>query len=123
MAIRLSGRQIKAKAGWTLPALVAGMGLLMLVWRILGNAALLQQIDGAATDIRRSIAGLERRDVGETVQLVLGVLGRHPGHLLQTAPLVAVSARTGPLAPGSNAATVPSPAPRAPTFWRSCPPM
>jgi len=44
LAIRLSGRQIKAESGWTLPALVVGMGLLTLIWRVLSDAALLAEV-------------------------------------------------------------------------------
>ena len=44
MAIRLSGRQVKAKAGWTLPALLVGMGVLTLLWRVLADDALLADV-------------------------------------------------------------------------------
>jgi hypothetical protein len=44
MAVSLSGRQVKAVAGWTLPALVVGMGLLSLIWRVLADEALLAEI-------------------------------------------------------------------------------
>jgi hypothetical protein len=44
VAIRLSGRQIKAKLGWTLPALLVGMGLLTLIWRVLADAPLLADV-------------------------------------------------------------------------------
>lgn len=44
LLVRLSGRQIKAKTGWTLPALVVGMGLLMMLWRILADPALLAEV-------------------------------------------------------------------------------
>jgi hypothetical protein len=44
LAIRLSGRQIKAKSGWTLPALLVGMGLLMLIWRVLADAPLYAEV-------------------------------------------------------------------------------
>jgi hypothetical protein len=44
LAIRLSGRQIKAKTGWTLPALLVGMGLMMLIWRVLADAALVTEV-------------------------------------------------------------------------------
>ena len=44
LSIRLAGRQIKASSGWTLPALVVGMGLLTLIWRVLGDATLLAEV-------------------------------------------------------------------------------
>lgn len=44
LAIRLSGRQIKAASGWTLPALMVGMGLLMLIWRVLADAPLYAEV-------------------------------------------------------------------------------
>jgi hypothetical protein len=44
LAVRLSGRQIKAKTGWTLPALMVGMGLLMLIWRVLADAPLCAEV-------------------------------------------------------------------------------
>ena len=44
VAVRLSGRQVKAQAGWTLPALLVGMGVLTLFWRVLADAPLLAEI-------------------------------------------------------------------------------
>lgn len=44
VAMRLSGRQVKAAAGWTLPALLVGLGLLTLLWRVLSDAPLLADI-------------------------------------------------------------------------------
>jgi hypothetical protein len=44
VAIRLSGRQVKAKAGWTMPALLVGLGVLTLFWRVLADAPLLADI-------------------------------------------------------------------------------
>jgi hypothetical protein len=44
VAVRLSGRQVKAPAGWTLPALLVGRGLLTLIWRVLADAPLLAEV-------------------------------------------------------------------------------
>jgi hypothetical protein len=44
VAMGLSGRQVKAKSGWTLPALVVGMGLLTLIWRVLADTTLLADV-------------------------------------------------------------------------------
>jgi hypothetical protein len=43
-AMKLSGRQVKAQAGWTQPALLLGLGLLVLIWRVLADAQLLAEI-------------------------------------------------------------------------------
>jgi hypothetical protein len=44
LAMRLSGRQVKAQSGWTLPSLVVGMGLLTLIWRVLADSTLLANV-------------------------------------------------------------------------------
>jgi hypothetical protein len=44
VAIRLSGRQVKAQSGWTMPALLVGLGMLTLFWRVLADATLLADI-------------------------------------------------------------------------------
>jgi hypothetical protein len=44
VAMKLSGRQVKAAVGWTQPGLLLGLGLLVLIWRVLADAALLAQI-------------------------------------------------------------------------------
>lgn len=43
-AMKLSGRQVKAPRGWTQPGLLVGLGLLVLIWRVLADAALLAEI-------------------------------------------------------------------------------
>ena len=44
LLVRLSGRQVKAKAGWTWPALLAGAGVLVVIWEALEQTGLLQQM-------------------------------------------------------------------------------
>jgi hypothetical protein len=42
--VRLSGRQVKAETGWTWPALLAGAGVLVVLWEVLEQPGLLRQI-------------------------------------------------------------------------------
>jgi hypothetical protein len=44
LLVRLSGRQVKAESGWTWPALLAGAGVLVVVWEVLEQPGLLRQI-------------------------------------------------------------------------------
>jgi hypothetical protein len=46
LLVRLSGRQVKAASGWTWPALLAGAGVLVVLWEVLEQPRLLQQIAG-----------------------------------------------------------------------------
>jgi hypothetical protein len=44
LLVRRSGRQVKAAAGWTWPALLAGAGVRVVLWAVREQSGLLQQI-------------------------------------------------------------------------------
>jgi len=62
LLVRLSGRQVKAAAGWTWPALLAGAGVLVLIGEVLQQPELLQQI------IELKDALWQNRPPGQTAQ-------------------------------------------------------
>lgn len=44
LLVRWSGRQVQAESGWTVPALLAGAGVLVVIWEVLEQPGLLRQI-------------------------------------------------------------------------------
>ena len=44
LLVRLSGRQVRAEVGWTWPSLLAGLGVLVVLWEVLEQPELLRQV-------------------------------------------------------------------------------